>query len=435
VESLVSISPSDNDGEDREDAVKAEIEDRENDNLTLPQVVNRLGMVFFLLIFDLGITIFVFLLTAMMIFSQILFIIFAMFLPISFLLSMIPSYESMAKQAIVKVFNTIMMRAGITLIITVAFSISTMFYNISGNYPFFMVAFLQIVTFAGIYFKLGDIMSMFNLDSNDSQRMGRGMFRRPYMFMRRRTRRMERRVARAVGASAGAGMATGSFLAGSRHNQSSNTASQKTRDTTASPKQNSIGKRVGSAVGTVADTKNRFKDKAQQVKENIKDMPTTARYAVHATKEKAKENVADVQRGIVETKDTMQSGRKEKADRRRQNIAQKRMELQKAQEQKQNGSAQRSKTSEATHSKERPATKPEQPVTKAQVKERPVTVTTTPSERKERPIQKTKATVTDRTVKVARKSPAVTKDTHITQSMKTQRTNKKTGSQKKGRKK
>ena len=26
-----------------------------------------------------------------------------------------------------------------------------------------MVAFLQIVTFAGIYFKLGDIMSMFNL--------------------------------------------------------------------------------------------------------------------------------------------------------------------------------------------------------------------------------------------------------------------------------
>ena len=97
-----SASPEDEDGKTREEVVKTEIEDNDNNNLTIPQVVNRLGMVFFLLFFNLGITIFVFLLTGMMLFSQILFIIFAMFLPISFLLSMIPSYESMAKQAIVK---------------------------------------------------------------------------------------------------------------------------------------------------------------------------------------------------------------------------------------------------------------------------------------------------------------------------------------------
>ena len=135
-----------------------------------------------------------------MLFSQILFIIFAMFLPISFLLSMIPSYESMAKQAIVRVFNTIMTRAGITLIVTVAFSISSMFYNISTDYPFFMVAFLQIVCFAGIYMKLGDLMSMFSLNAGDSQSMGRRIFRRPYLFMRHRARRMEHRIARAVSA-------------------------------------------------------------------------------------------------------------------------------------------------------------------------------------------------------------------------------------------
>lgn len=428
VEALVSADPSE---EAREDIVKSEIEDKDNDNLTLPQVVNRLGMVFFLLIFDLGITIFVFLLTAMMIFSQILFIIFAMFLPISFLLSMIPSYESMAKQAIVKVFNTIMMRAGITLIITVAFSISTMFYNISGDYPFFMVAFLQIVTFAGIYMKLGEIMSMFNLDGNDSQRMGRGLFRIPYMFMRRGRRRMERRLAKAVGASASAGMATGSFLAGNRQNKSSNTASQKTRDTT-TPKESSLGKRVGTTIGTVADTKNRFKDKAQQVKENVKDMPTTARYAVHATKEKAKENIADVKRGIVETKESRQDGRKEKASQRRANIAKKRMELQKAQEQKQNGSA---KQSGATHSKEQPFANAKTPVSKPQDKQRPVTATTTQTERKERPTQQTPKMAIDKSVKVARKSPAITKDTRIKQNAKAQRTNKKTGNKQKGRKK
>ena len=105
-----------------------------DDNLTIPQVVNRLGMVFFLLIFNLGITIFIFLLTGMMLFSQILFIIYAMFLPVSFLLSMIPTYENMAKQAVVRVFNAIMTRAGITLIVTVAFSISSMFYNRTNEY-------------------------------------------------------------------------------------------------------------------------------------------------------------------------------------------------------------------------------------------------------------------------------------------------------------
>ncbi len=143
-----------------------EIEDKDNDNLSVTKTMTRLGMVVFLFIFNIGISVFVFLLTGMMIFSQVLFIIYAMFLPISFILSMIPTYEGMAKKALTKLFNTIMMRAGITLIITTAFSISTMFYSISSGYPFFMIAFLQIVTFAGIYFKLGDLMAMFSLQSS-----------------------------------------------------------------------------------------------------------------------------------------------------------------------------------------------------------------------------------------------------------------------------
>ena len=233
VEALVSASPEDEDGKTREEVVKTEIEDNDNNNLTIPQVVNRLGMVFFLLFFNLGITIFVFLLMGMMLFSQILFIIFAMFLPISFLLSMIPSYESMAKQAIVRVFNTIMTRAGITLIVTVAFSISSMFYNISTDYPFFMVAFLQIVCFAGIYMKLGDLMSMFSLNANDSQSMGRRIFRRPYLYLAHRARRMERRLAGAVTAGGVAGAVAGSSVAGKRAERK-NTASKENRGNTTS---------------------------------------------------------------------------------------------------------------------------------------------------------------------------------------------------------
>ena len=372
VEALVSVSPSADDGATREDVVKTEIEDNDNDNLTIPQVINRLGMVFFLLIFNLGITIFVFLLTGMMIFSQILFIIFAMFLPISFLLSMIPSYENMAKQAIVRVFNTIMTRAGITLIVTVAFSISSMFYNISTDYPFFMIAFLQIVCFAGIYMKLGDLMSMFSLNAGDSQSMGRRIFRRPYLFMRHRARRMENRLVRAVGAGsmigAGTGAMAGSMLSSSGSKQSHANTNRK-RDNT------SLGSRAGSAVGAVLDTKNKVKDKATAVKENIKDMPTQTAYALHSAKEKAKENVSDFKRGIVQGQETRQSQRADKLQQHRQNIADKRMELQKAQEAKQAGrTTDGSATTGATRPHDRPVTAPKErePVMQ-DMKKRPVT--------------------------------------------------------------
>ena len=354
VEALVSVSPSADDGATREDVVKTEIEDNDNDNLTIPQVINRLGMVFFLLIFNLGITIFVFLLTGMMIFSQILFIIFAMFLPISFLLSMIPSYENMAKQAIVRVFNTIMTRAGITLIVTVAFSISSMFYNISTDYPFFMIAFLQIVCFAGIYMKLGDLMSMFSLNAGDSQSMGRRIFRRPYLFMRHRARRMEHRIARAVGKGSMVGAGTGAMagaVLSSAGNKQSHASTTRKRDNT------SFGSRAGSAVGAVLDTKNKVKDKATAVKENIKDMPTQTAYALHSAKEKAKENVSDFKRGIVQGQETRQSQRADKLQQHRQNIADKRMELQKAQEAKQAGRTRDgSATTGATRPHDRPVT-------------------------------------------------------------------------------
>ena len=352
VEALVSASPSDEDGETRENVVKTEIEDNDNDNLTIPQVVNRLGMVFFLLIFNLGITIFIFLLTGMMLFSQILFIIYAMFLPVSFLLSMIPTYENMAKQAVVRVFNAIMTRAGITLIVTVAFSISSMFYNISTDYPFFMVAFLQIICFAGIYMKLGELMSMFSLNANDSQQIGRRIFRRPMVFMRHRARRMERRIARAVGAGSVAGAVAGASVA--RAGKPATNQPPKKRENTSA----SMGSRVGSAVGAVMDTKNKVRDSASSLKENVKDLPTQAGYAVHSAKQKAKDNVSDFKRGVVEERENRQEQRTQKRNLHRENISQKKQELQKAQEARQTVHANGSATAGATRSHERPVATP-----------------------------------------------------------------------------
>lgn len=349
VESLLSTSPDSNNGEDREKIVAEEIEDRSNTNMTITKTINRLGTVFFLFVFNTGISVFVFLLTGIMIFSQVLFIIYAMFLPVSFLLSMIPSFDGMSKRAITKLFNTILTRAGITLIITTAFSISTMLYTLSAGYPFFLVAFLQIVTFAGIYFKLGDLMSMFSLQSNDSQSVGSRMMRKPRMLMHAHMHRLQRKLGRSMTAlGAGSAIASATGKKG-RSGSGSSARTQADHSRPDGQEKSTLGKRIGHTIGTVADTKDRMVDTASGLKEQVKDLPTNARYAVYQGKSKVKENVRDLTSSISQTKADKASGRMEQQEQRRKTVAERRSEMEQVKHKKQQASS--------VH--ERPATKQE----------------------------------------------------------------------------
>lgn len=350
VENLLSTSPDSNNGKDRETVVVEEIENRNNTNLTITKTIKRLGTVFFLFVFNMGISLFVFLLTGIMIFSQVLFIIYAMFLPMSFILSMIPSFDGMSKRAITKLFNTILMRAGITLIITTAFSISTMLYTLSAGYPFFLIAFLQIVVFAGIYFKLGDLMSMFSLQSNDSQSVGSRIMRKPRMLMHAHMHRLQRKLGRsmtALGAGSAIASATGKGQPGSGSSASHTSADHSRPD---GKEKASLGKRVGQTIGTVADSKERMVDTAGSLKEQVKDLPTNARYAVYQGKAKVKENVRDLTSSISQTKADRASGRKEQQEQRRKTIAKRRSEMEQVKQKKQPASS--------VH--ERPTTRQEQ---------------------------------------------------------------------------
>lgn len=349
VESLLSTSPDSNNGEYREKIVAEEIEDRSNTNMTITKTINRLGTVFFLFVFNIGISVFVFLLTGIMIFSQVLFIIYAMFLPVSFLLSMIPSFDGMSKRAITKLFNTILTRAGITLIITTAFSISTMLYTLSAGYPFFLIAFLQIVTFAGIYFKLGDLMSMFSLQSNDSQSVGSRMMRKPRMLMHAHMHRLQRKLGHSMTAL-GAGSAIASATGKKGQSGTGSSARTQTDYSRSDGKEKaSLGKRIGQTIGSVADTKDKIVDSAGNLKEQVKDLPTNARYAVYQGKSKVKENVRDLTSSISQTKADKASGRKEQQEQRRKTIAERRSEMEQVKQKKQPASS--------VH--ERPATKQE----------------------------------------------------------------------------
>ena len=270
-----------------------------------------------------------------MIFSQVLFIIYAMFLPVSFLLSMVPSFEGMSKRAITKLFNTILTRAGITLIITVAFSISTMLYNLSGEYPFFLTAFLQIVTFAGIYFKLGDLMGMFSLQSGDSQSMGSRIMRRPRMLMHAHMHRLQHKLGRSM-AALGAG--TAAYHAGKTSGTSApeSGSSKRTQADHSRPngqaatEKESAWKRAGSAVGAVTDTKDKIADTAGQLREQAKDLPVNAKYALYHGKTQVPEGVLDFTSSVTQTRTARAEQRNTQAESRRQTIAERRAELKQA---------------------------------------------------------------------------------------------------------
>lgn len=351
VENLLSTSPDSNNGEDRENIIKEEIEDKDNANMTITKTISRLGTVFFLFLFNIGISIFVFLLTGIMIFSQVLFIIYAMFLPVSFLLSMIPTFEGMSKRAITKLFNTILTRAGITLIITVAFSISTMLYSLSAGYPFFMIAFLQIVTFAGIYFKLGDLMSLFSLQSNDSQGVGSRMMRRPRMLMHAQMHHLQRTLGRSLTA-----LGVGSAIAGKRNQKRDGlTHSPKTQTDHSRPqseKPASLGAKLGQGFGTIADTKDTIAASVNQFREQVTDLPTNARYAVFQGKNKIRENLNDFTGGITQARTDRADRRNQEQEARRQTIAERRLRMEMA----------KSEKSPASPDHERPTIKQKQTV-------------------------------------------------------------------------
>lgn len=182
---------------------------------------------------------------------------------------------------------------------------------------------------------------------------------------------MERRLAGAVTAGGVAGAVAGSTI--SNRKPTRNTATKDSRGNTTS----SMGQRAGSKVGAVLDTKNKVKDKANAIKENIKDMPTQTAYAVYSAKEKAKSSVSDFKRGMVQEQQSRQTGRLEKQEQHRQNIADKRMELQKAQEARQvQRKADGSATTGATRPHERPATASKPSAEKMQEVKRPATATT-----------------------------------------------------------
>ena len=372
IKSILSVSPVTNFGEDRQTAVKTDIETYKNVNMTVTNVAGRFGTVLLVFFLNLIISIFVVIMCGLVIFTQLLFIIFALYLPLNFILSMLPTYNGLLKKAVLKLFNTILMRAGLTLLITIAFSLSAMIYSMSGDYPFLMVAFLQIVVFVGTYLKMDEILSMVALGDGGSNKRGRflkSMGR--YMVMRklfgRRYYSSGRRAA--VSRNAGAGSGTGGGTGGSAGDGSKDTAapsggndSQKAPSHTNSSnnkpvrepartnenvngtenngssenerttvsygsKTQSAGAKAGKRVGMVMDSGKRLKDRMSLVKENVKNTPTEIKYQAGLHRKAIDRNVKDFKESIAGERNRRETGRLQERNRIQTDAGRKRREM------------------------------------------------------------------------------------------------------------
>ena len=381
IKSILSVSPVTNFGEDRQTAVKTDIETYKNVNMTVTNVAGRFGTVILIGFLNLIISIFVVIMCGLVIFTQLLFIIFALYLPLNFILSMLPTYNGLLKKAVLKLFNTILMRAGLTLLITIAFSLSAMIYSMSGDYPFLMVAFLQIVVFVGMYLKMDEILSMVALGDGGSNKRGRflkSMGR--YMVMRklfgRRYYSGGRRAAVSRSAGNGTGGGTGGNAGSSSGNEpapsgesNSQRASSHTNNSGSKPvrkpvgesanepvrnpvgnnenaskndgrrsesewttiyqadKMPSAGTKAGQRVGMVMDSGKRLKDRMSLVKENVKNTPTEIKYQAGLQRNAVERNIRDFKEGIAGERNRREKDRLQERNRIQADAGRKRREM------------------------------------------------------------------------------------------------------------
>ena len=394
VNSLLGTSPDENRGKDREEVVKSELEDYDNGNLTVTEVTSRFGLSVFSLIFNLIVSAFAIMLTGSMLLSQILFIISAMFLPVSLLISMIPAFSGTSRRAVISLFNTIMLRVGTTLLTTFVLVLSSLAYTIANGKPFVVVVLLQVIVFAGVYMERDKLLGMIGLRDEGTGRVGRAMTNRP-----RRT--ISRAVRKALPFAAGVGVGKRSAqrraVQSARRTASTSANRESASRETVQPEKKNFGQRVGETAGKIADTPSRVRDKAAETVQKVKDAPTNAEYAVRSNVESARESV----------RETMQKRREARAaqmESRRTTTASRCEQLSQRKRERNEGNTEKPRTeSTRVAPKERPTvpkqqkTEPEKP-SAPQNRPRSKRLEQAPKQREDRPTVKDKpqTTVADR---------------------------------------
>lgn len=241
---------------DREKNVKKEVSEKNNMNMSVKGAFLRFGMTLLVIVANAVVSYSVAVLTITMITSQILFLLFCAFLPVAMIFSLFPNSNRILFGAMQKVAQALMTKMGITLILAVVFSLSHSFFGLAQEKGYIWVIFLQIATWLTTVNKVNELLGFMSLGGADTRQGGR--------FGR---------------------MAKSLLFAGVARNMMKRTMPQQaTKPKQHAPKRmdmrekQPISKRVGEKISNVQDMPNRFVEKANTMKDTVKNAPTNAKY-------------------------------------------------------------------------------------------------------------------------------------------------------------
>ena len=293
----------------RTDALEYEIEELGNSNMLPQGLFMRLIAIIIIGIFNFFVNLFSLILAGLMIFSQLLFIIFASFLGISIILSLLPAFSGIRKKAILDLVNTFGLRIGVIMLATVTFLISAMIYSMTSTQPLAFVMFLQVIAFVGIFFTTGKILSKFSLETNESQSLAKRIVTDPLkkaFVMNRMSRNRGRN--------------RGNVSQNQRPTQTENGSNEN-----ATTSKTSMASKVGNKIGKVASIPTKVQSAVSRIDDSIQNAPTKVKYGLHSARKNFKT-------GYKNTTNTAKSIASSKQQESKEKLAKMRKEMRKPKE-------------------------------------------------------------------------------------------------------
>lgn len=342
LEKILSVDPLSND-DSRSKAVENEVKEG-NTNMGFQNAGNRLGMTLMILVINLTISFVVLSLVALKLFADVMFIVYATFLPVALAFGMFPGTERIVRMGFMKMFNALLNKSGITLILTVACSISQLLYNTTVNKGFMLMAFVQIVVWIGIKYKSNELLGYMSLNNNDSKQVSQGLGQTARKVTRtigantRRVRHNRMLGALTKGENRNTSNTNGGSVSPSRgsNNPMKNNVGRKNAEKTneqdlkrkpTSYKPRNEAERVGTKLGRIASIKDNVGKKFDSVKDGVKNAPVNGKYAVNRMKSTAKQTVNSVRTGADMEKLTAQKQRVKARKERSQQVSAKSREM------------------------------------------------------------------------------------------------------------
>lgn len=160
VTELIEAEPG---SDERQEICEKEFEEYGNAYMGSAYLAERLGMCLVVLIVNLIVGSCILAFVAMIVMAQILFVLYMSFFPVALIFSMFPASGGRLRKLLDKCLDSILMRPGISLILTIMFSISMLCYRIAGTGNYLWAMTLQGIVFVTAFMKTRDLLGFMKI--------------------------------------------------------------------------------------------------------------------------------------------------------------------------------------------------------------------------------------------------------------------------------